>query len=390
MFTFVYWVACLLLYIIALPILLILPFLKAKYKDSLKARFFLYKNTKFSGEVWIHACSLGEINSLQIILQNMSCQIILSTITNTGFKRAKELFSTYDNIKICYLPFEIFLPFLMPKNLKKLVVLEAELWYILFYTAKIRGAKTILLNARISNKSYPKYKKTTFFYKFLFKQVDLILCQQDEDKDRLQSLGAGEIITIGNIKALNKIKISKNLQKPPKTLLIAASTHNSEEKLIIECFLESFRDKLDSICLLVIPRHPERFSEVWNLILSYNLKCQKFSIDGLNYDNNIILIDVLGELINFYNIADCVILGGSFVRLGGHNPLECAFFNTKLISGIHIFNQLSLFSLVDGYKIVKSTELTDTLKNMQSLPNSKIIDTKLAFMQGFIKKYILE
>ncbi len=392
-----YYVVVFIAYIFMLPILGFFALFKPKYRKSIPARFFLRHNGHFSDfapEVWIHACSLGEVSSLQAILdKNLSQKKLLTTTTNTGFAKANELFSSYKNVKIAYLPFEIFLPFVMPKGLKKLVVLEAELWFMLFFCAKKNGAKTILLNARISTKSYPKYKKNAWFYKNLFCHIDRVFCQQDADKERLGELGAQNIEVIGNIKALIKPKVSNNFAVFSKykdtllangaNLIVAASTHRGEEELILRSYKAHFSDS-PFHRLIIAPRHPERFSEVWEIIKSHGFNAAKYSQNGLDCESGVILLDTLGELINVYAIADCVILGGSFVKMGGHNPLECAHFGVKLISGEHIFNQNALFALIKGYKIAKNDELSEILGDLDSLPKSEIIDSALAKIQNQI------
>lgn len=370
-----------------LPVLIALSLFKTKYRQSIPARFFLYKNTNFSGEIWIHACSLGEINSLQSFVNDIQSYIIITTITNTGYARAKELFKDKKNITIRYLPFEIFIPFIMPKGLKRLVVLEAELWYMLFFCAKNKGAKSILLNARISSKSYPKYKKNLWFYKKLFSNIDVILAQSDDDKKRLSALGGHNIKAIGNIKALLKPEATKILESYSKTIIVGASTHRGEEELIISSYMKHFKDS-KSHCLILAPRHPERFDEVWEIINKYNINATRYTKSGFAYSYNVILLDVLGELINIYSIADCVILGGSFVKLGGHNPLECAYFHTKLISGEYIFNQLSLFSLIENYIITKAEDLSNILKDISNIPKSKIKYENLKAMLDSINQQI--
>ncbi len=391
MFGIIYWLGAVVLYIIALPILCILTLSKQKYKDSIPARFFLRNYHNHKTQVWIHACSLGEVSALEEIIRHIHSTITLSVITNTGFKRANELFGKEKNIHICYLPFEIFLPFVMPKETKKLIVLEAELWYMLFFVAKNRGAKTILLNARISSKSYPRYKKNAWFYRIVFRHIDTVLCQQQIDKERLQMLGAKNIDVVGNIKALNTPKVTKNLAKFAGILIVGASTHAQEEELIIQSYIKAFKntshDKLNNDNtkdkrLIIAPRHPHRFNEVWNLLQQYPLKSAKYSKNGLDYNYEVILLDTIGELINIYNIADLVILGGSFVKVGGHNPLECAYFHTKILSGEYIFNQLSLFDMIEGYTIANSNELWKYMANLKSLPNSKILQTDI---QSIIK-----
>ena len=160
---FIYYFLVVLLYVVALPFLLILSF-KKKYKDSIPARFFLLNNPPFKKEgIWFHACSLGEVNSLKPIFDELQEDINLSVITQTGYKSAKEK----KGLHVRYLPFELFLPFWVKKQ-RVLVVTEAELWPMLFIVAKLKGAKTILINARISDKSYNSYKKFNWFYRWLF------------------------------------------------------------------------------------------------------------------------------------------------------------------------------------------------------------------------------
>ena len=138
--------------------------------------------------------------------------------------------------------------------------------------------------------------------------------------------------------------------------------------------------------LIIAPRHPERFGEVWEIIKAHNISAIKYSENGTSYESSVILLDVLGELINVYAIADCVILGGSFVKKGGHNPLECAHFGVKLITGEHIFNQLALFELIKNYKIVKNDELIVVLGDLANLPKSKIKDSAINAMQRKISE----
>lgn len=398
MFAICYYLLLCIANILILPILLFFAIFKKKYRQSIPARFFLYKNYSLGNpDIWLHACSLGEVNALQVLFSDeiSNKRILVTTITNTGFQRAKELFSSYENIAIRFLPFEIFIPFVIPKSVKKLVVLEAELWFMLFFCAKKMGAETTLLNARISSKSFPKYKKYKFFYMQLFKYVDWIVCQQDSDKERFLALGAENIEVLGNIKSLLKPRTSENLalfqaskndflaKCPNATLIVAASTHRGEEELILQSYLKHFANS-KTHRLIIAPRHPERFSEVWDLLKSHN--AVRYSQNGLDLSSEIILLDVLGELINAYAIADCVILGGSFVKVGGHNPLECAYFGVKIITGEFIFNQLALFALVEHYAIV--SELSEILGNLEQLKRSKIKDSALHLMQNKITEIL--
>lgn len=381
MFSTIYFLLTIVLYIITLPILLILSILRQKYKRSIPARFFLMQNLNFKANIWVHACSLGEINSTTCIINQIPKDktILLTTITHTGFSQAHKLYSQNDNIKIHYLPFECFLPAIIllcnkfnGSNIEKLIVLEAELWYMMFVSAKLAGAKNILLNARISNKSFPKYQKYSFFYRKLFSKIDEIYTQQQNDIMKFKALGAQNLQTLGNLKIFNIPKVTKKFKRFNAHTIVAASTHKGEEKLIVESYLQNFKDNND-FRLIVVPRHPERFDEVWELMNSYNTSCARFSKVGLDFNYNIILIDAIGELINIYDIASLVILGGSFVNIGGHNPIECAFFHTKLISGPYIGNQESLFSVICGVTFGDSNNLSEILANYHNLPQTQIL-----------------
>jgi len=365
MFKYIYFLLSFFIYLLAIPYLL-LKSRTSKYKDAIPAKFFLKNNPPFEeNKIWFHSCSMGETRALKPILEQFSKdEINLSVITNTGFEEAKRF---VDNVR--YLPFEIFLPFWIRKQ-KMLLVMEAELWYMLFLVASTKGTKTVLINARINDKSYLTYKKYRFFYKHIFKHIDKIFAQSQIDKERLIELGGKNIEVIGNIKLASLPKVTKNYQKPDGILITAGSTHKGEEELI----LNSWDRKQGR--LVIVPRHPERFDEVWEMIKSKyeksDLNIHRLSQrDDLSGD--IILVDKMGELNNIYGVTDVVILGGGFIKTaGGHNPIEPAFFGCKLLSGKVIFNQKSLFECVENYNLIDESELKDYLDKIDTLERSSI------------------
>ncbi|MBT3882866.1 MAG: 3-deoxy-D-manno-octulosonic acid transferase [Campylobacteraceae bacterium] len=368
-FSIVYYLISVFLYIIAIPYL-IYKSTKSKYKEAIPARFFLKNNPKFdTNGIWFHSCSMGETKSLKPIIDELENNNIgpinISTNTNTGFEAAKQLTS---NAR--YLPFELFLPFWINKQ-KVLVVMEAELWYMMFLYAKINHTKTILINARISDKSYNSYKKYQWFYSKIFKNIDKVFAQTDIDKKRLIELGAMNVETIGNIKLSHLPKITKSIQKlDDKFITTLASSHKNEEQLILNGYYKEMGR------LIIVPRHPERFDLVDSLIKEYvkdkDISYSRYTQnDSLNTD--IILIDTMGELINIFAISDAVILGGAFEKIGGHNPIEPAYFNCALISGEHIFNQKALFECVKNYRIIKNEEILDIMQNIKDIPKASLI-----------------
>jgi len=363
MFRYLYYLLSLLLYIIFLPILLYKK-TKQKYKNAIPARFFLKNNNFFKSEsIWFHSCSMGETIALKPIIEHFD-EVNLSVITNTGYEKAKEFSS---NVK--YLPYELFLPFWIKKQ-KALVVMEAELWYMLFLYAKINDTPTYLINARISDKSYKAYKKYSWFYKRIFKNIDKIFAQSNIDKIRLEELGASNIEVVGNIKLNNLPEITNKFQKQKEIIITAASTHQSEEKLIIEAWNKTIGK------LIIVPRHPERFDEVFALIKvkfeNTNTSYHRYTKQN-DFSSDVVLIDCMGELNSIYEISDLVILGGSFIKsAGGHNPIEPAFFNTKLISGKTIFNQKSLYECVDNHYLINNDELKEYLEKIDELKNTSL------------------
>lgn len=365
MFKYIYFILATIIYILAIPYLLFKSRTK-KYSQAIPAKFFLKDNPKLpQNKIWFHSCSMGETKALKPIFDEFdNDEINLTVITNTGFEQGKNM---VQNVR--YLPFEIFLPFWITKQ-KALVVMEAELWYMLFLVASRKGAKTFLINARINDKSYATYKKYRFFYKQLFKNVNKIFAQSDIDKQRLIELGASNIEVIGNIKLASLPKITKELKKPQELVITAGSTHDSEENLILNSW-----DRTKGR-LIIVPRHPERFDEVYALIESKYQNCvttyHRYSEQN-DFNSDITLVDVMSELINIYAISDIVILGGGFIKTaGGHNPIEPAFFNKVVISGKVIFNQKSLFECVENYYLIQNDELKEYINNSKNLKKASI------------------
>ena len=347
----------------ALP-LAILAF-KKKYRASIPARFFLFKNPKFdASRVHFHACSFGEVRSIAPLVSRFKDAAAVSVVTKTGFDEAKKI---TQNTR--FLPFEIFLPFWL-KPAKITVIFEAELWLGLVFWAKFKGSRIILINARISDRSYKSYLKFGFFYRYLFKFIDKIYAQSDLDKERLGRLGAKNIVVSGNIKSAFLPNPSKIYAKPKERVIVLASTHAGEEEMILRELNLSANDNL-----ILVPRHPERFDDAGEILAKFaeknGLSFAKFS-ETKNFDAQCVLVDAMGELVNIYKFSDVVVLGGSFVpNVGGHNPIEAAQFENAVISGEFIFNQKALYGAVEGINFAKADEINVLLR--QDLPKAKIV-----------------
>ena len=238
--------------------------------------------------------------------------------------------------------------------------MEAEFWYLLFALAKGRGAKTLLINARMSDRSFPKYQKIGWLYRHIFKHIDEVYAQTVKDKERLESLGAQNVVVTGNIKLSKLPDPTKELEKPSGLLLCGASTHEGEEALVLEAFL-ALKKEEKAVKLILVPRHPERFDKIAKMIeifvKEHELSMQRYS-QNESMQSDIILLDVLGELVNVYAISDIVILGGAFEPIGGHNAAEAAQFGCKIISGKHYFNQKDIFDAIEGIAVVEASNLS--------------------------------
>ncbi len=358
------------LYVVALPLLIYLSF-KSKYKESIPSRFFLLNNPSFKDEdgVWFHVCSLGEAKALKPLLELINgVKINITTITHTGQTEVKKY-----KADVRYLPYEMLLPFWIKKQ-KLLIVLEAEFWYMLFVVATSKGTKVILLNARISDKSVKKYLQFTWFYKKLLANVEIIYAQSEVDKNRFIALGAKNIEVIGNIKLAAKVIKTKDYKKPLVQCIVAGSTHEGEEESILKSFVK-YKKEVDAK-LIIVPRHPERFQSVFSTMKKYadenSLSLSRFSNTN-NFDSDLVLVDAMGELNNIYAISDIAILGGAFRNdVGGHNPLEPAFFGCKIITGKHFHDQKELFKYVHHVQYVDAQKIDEALFASKDLPPSMV------------------
>ncbi len=292
----------------------------------------------------------------------------LTTTTQTGMHEI-----SMQTKEARYLPYELLLHFWI-KPQKMLIVTEAELWYLLFMLARRKGARTLLVNARISERSFPKYKRFGWLYRRIFEQIDAIYAQSGEDRERLETLGARNVVVTGNIKFADIAQPTETLLKPNGVLVCAGSTHEGEESSILAAF-KMLKNNQPEAKLLIVPRHPERFEKVNSLMSAY-AHLQGWSYhrwsDAKELRSDIVLIDTIGELINFYAISDVVVLGGAFEPIGGHNAAEAAQFGCKIISGEHYFNQKDIFAGIEGITIVSKESLGEALQYPKLLAPSKI------------------
>jgi 3-deoxy-D-manno-octulosonic-acid transferase len=264
-------------------------------------------------------------------------------------------------------------------NPKKCILLETEIWPNIILELSKNKIPINLVNARLSQKSFSSYQK--FLSNILSKtlnKIDLIAAQNEDSKKRLVSLGAKENNTVvtGNIKFDQKIDINQSQLSEIKKFIqdqqvvVFASTHNDEEKQIFEAIDKS--SCLENTLKIIIPRHPERFNEVYKLAKKYGYTSAKRSEKDTGESNLEVLIgDSMGELPEYLFLADVVFMGGSLVKHGGHNMIEPALLEKPIIYGQHVFNfaQISKELIKSGGAI--QVDSADTLvAKIESLLNN--------------------
>ena len=323
------------------------PFRKAKLKNQLG---FV---TKTSGKViWVHCVSVGEFNAARPLIDQIldiypEHKLAITTTTITGAEAVRNHYQ--DRVIHYFFPFD--LPFIVGSFVNKInpvacILLETEIWPNLINNLNKKAIPVMLINARLSERSLNKYQK--FSSKLVQKTINqliLIGSQNDPSSERFLSLGAlpDKVVTVGNLKFDSNEKDNPNTTQSlqqmigQRRVVVFASTREGEEKKIIQSYV-NLKDKFDAL-LIIVPRHPQRFDEVFNLIVDSGLKVKRRS-DGLGCDESIqvLLGDSMGELLSYYSVCDIAFIGGSLIDTGGQNMLEAAAASKPILFGPSVFN----------------------------------------------------
>jgi 3-deoxy-D-manno-octulosonic-acid transferase len=329
--------------------------------------------------IWVHAVSVGEVMAAHPLIRELrkrypGCKLILSTVTVTGNFTAKKRVPEAD--AVFYFPFDY--PWIVRRVIRILnpaivLIAETELWPNFFRELKRQGIPSALINGRISPRSYGNYRKFKVLFNKVFEQVTLFCMQSDEDAARIKDIGAptDRVLVTGNLKFDQKITAT---QTPPvaiaagRKVITAGSTHRGEESILLETFTR-LRKKYPDLVLIIAPRHPERFDEVCGLITNSGYECQRRTrLKGQVRD--VVLLDTIGELRAFYGACDIAFVGGSLVKVGGHNLLEPAAMKKPVIFSRYMFNfkeiSEALIEAGGGLMVKDKEELYAKLDNLLS------------------------
>ncbi|MEC9375593.1 MAG: lipid IV(A) 3-deoxy-D-manno-octulosonic acid transferase [Pseudomonadota bacterium] len=325
-----------------------------KYRTRINERFGLYNGDRLSGTIWIHAVSVGEVQAceglvLELLQDYPNRSLLLTTTTPTGSDRAKILFG--QKVEHSYVPFDI--PWAVKSFFDRvspsiLIILETELWPNLYHECGKRKIPLVLASARVSPNSINRYRQLVSLFKDTLSNGIVIAAQSQSDANRFLSIGAHPDRThfTGNIKfdfslseSLKRLGYElRSLQAPERPVWIAASTHPNEEEIILAAHNE-IRKIIPETLLILVPRHPERFSAVASILKRQGEKFITHSSSDVCTTNcGVLLGDTMGELISFYAAADVAFVGGSLVKAGGHNLLEPAALGLPLITGPYNYN----------------------------------------------------
>ena len=358
---------------------------KTRFLEKLSFNLKKRENGKL---IWFHTVSVGELLSIIPLIEkiennNQISQILVTSSTLTS----SELFKKFKFKKTIHQFYPIDNNYFAKKFLDNwkpsiAIFVDSEVWPNMLINLKKKKIITILLNARISIKSFKRWKKLSFFSKNLFSKFNYTYPQNKETQKHLKKLGVKNIKLIGNLKFSQKRKIinSKNLQlnnlSKNKKIWCAMSTHRGEEKICLEVYKNQIR-KNKKIILVIIPRHIHRINEIKKEVNNYNLKFHLHSSKKkVSKDTNIYLVDTYGEAENFFNLCKIVFIGKSLTNKGGQNPLEAARHNCKIIHGPNISNFKEVYEMLDKKKLAKKIHSSYQLQKALSIYLSKKIINK--------------
>ena len=346
--------------------------------------------------IWVHAVSVGETRAAEPLIDALvqsGEKILLTHMTPTGRDTGRQLFADHiasGQLVQSYLPYDIHWAvdsFYRYFSIKVGLIMETEVWPSLILSARQKSLPIILVNARLSERSAHRLTRFSNFARFVYQSFTKILAQTNLDAKRYSSLGLSNVIVAGNLKfdvmphpeqIEHALALKKQLTQQVQ-IVCAASTRDGEEPLIIEAwqkFLKSKENTNDAnhFCLLIVPRHPQRFDEVFTQLQSSFTKVTRRSsmndqmfTDAAN-QGGVMLGDSMGEMSFYYALSDIVIMGGSLLPLGGQNFIEACALGRPIILGEHTFNfQQASADVIDSRAAIRIADVDDLVKAMDLL-----------------------
>ena len=367
--------------IIISPVIIIFRILNGKENlKSILEKFGFSKKRRNKGKLlWFHCSSVGEFLSIIPLIERLEKERdIKNILVSTSTLSSSKIFNKFNFKKTFHQFYPLDNPLIVHNFLNHwkpsvAFFIESEIWPEMIRSLKSRKIKTLLLNARISKKSYQRWRYLKKFEINIFKNFDYIFPQNKETMNYLKYFRLNNLKMLGNLKfseskkKTNYTNLPKNFNK--RKILCAASTHNNEEEIILNIH-QKLNNDLKNLLTILIPRHVHRTKEITEILNSKNINFVLHS-EGkkLKKNTDVYLVDTYGESKAFYSISNVVFLGGSFVLKGGQNPLEAIRCGCNVVHGKHIFN------FTEIYNMLRNNKLSFEAKNYNQL--KKIILTLL-------------
>ena len=329
------------------------------YRANIGERFGRFRQASTSGAIWVHAVSVGEVRAAVPLVRALQdkfagAPLLLTCMTPAGRAMAGTLFGDDATVTLAYLPYD--LPWLTRRLLlhfepRILLIMETEIWFNLVHTCCVQQLPVLLVNARLSERSRAAYARLTPIRNLTretLASMAVIAAQSAADATRFASLGARKVVVTGNMKfdmpvdgaLASRGAAWRAALAGKRQVLLLAATRDSEEAMLLAAYRQSFDESTRArILLVIVPRHPQRFDEVFSRAGSSGFRVARRSeitgsLDGIE----VWLGDSMGEMAAYYAMCDVAIIGGSFAPLGGQNLIEAAALGRPTIIGPHVFN----------------------------------------------------
>ena len=355
-----------LLLLLALPVLaghLLHGLLRGRRRQGVRERFGYFAPERLAPlagkkTVWVHAVSVGETQAAAPLVKALKNRypdwaVVLTNVTETGHRVARGI----AGVDLClYFPYDF--SWTVRRVFAQLkpalvVIVETEIWPNFIRTARRNNVPAVMVNGRISDRSFPRYRRLRFFIKPVLRQFSRFCMQSAVDAQRIEAMGApAEQIEVtrnlkfdmqtGGLNEQNPAPIRKKYGLPIESrVLVAGSTHIGEEEQLVDVYRRLLKSHPD-LCLVLVPRHPDRCRVVGELLssydLPYSLRSELEEAPVPMAPGAVLLVDTVGELLQFYAVADLIFVGGSLVPVGGHNILEAALLKKPVLFGPHMHN----------------------------------------------------
>ncbi|WP_296031612.1 lipid IV(A) 3-deoxy-D-manno-octulosonic acid transferase [uncultured Alcanivorax sp.] len=380
------------LWYLLLPFLFLRLWLRGRKAPAYRLRWkermaWGYRPGTLKNSLWVHAVSVGETLAAAPLIERLLADypdvpLLVTTTTPTGSERVQALFG--DRVTHVYCPWELptaLTRFMRAFDPQLVIVLETELWPNLCAAVKRHGAKLMLMNGRLSEKSYRGYGKLPRLIRPMMARFDALAVQTQVEAERYMALGAWpeRVYPIGSVKfdmtldtAVKQAASQLRVSFGERPVWIAASTHPGEDAPVLAAHKTLRAQKPDAL-LILVPRHPERFDGVADQVREAGLSVARRSQQEPAADAAVYLADTMGELLMLFGACDVAFVGGSLVPVGGHNLLEPAAWEKPVLTGPHLHNFTAIAQLLDdagGLSVVDSGEaLCDKLQVLMSDPD---------------------